>query len=73
MIEIGDGKGDLPPTPLATEISVLDDVSVSGLSHHYNKDHKPDLWDIPEDALNFAQKMLKNFLLSMTENEAECT
>lgn len=61
MIEIGDGRGDFPSTPQTTENS-----------HNAEQSNQPNPWDIPEDALFFAQKMLKNFLMSMTDQEADC-
>jgi hypothetical protein len=30
------------------------------------------MWDIPEEAITFAQQSLKKFLLTMNEEEAEC-
>ncbi|CDW86956.1 UNKNOWN [Stylonychia lemnae] len=61
MFEIGDGKGDFPPTP---NQNIMPKIG-------YSSYHKRQSSEIPNEALSFAQKMLKNFLLSMTEQEAD--
>ena len=52
MIEIGDGKGDLPPTPHNADDSLYESMLMI---------------DVPEDAVNFSTKVFKDFLLSMTD------
>lgn len=59
IIDIGEGKGDFPPTPHATDNSNLNDESNV-------------LWDIPDEAVEFAADSLKKFLISLSEREADC-
>ncbi len=57
IIDIGEGKGTFPPTPHLPE--TLNDSSV--------------ILDIPDEAIEFATQSLKRYLLTLNEQEADCT
>lgn len=56
MIEINDSKGEFPPTPHVLEYEL--EASYKSV--------------IPKEAKEFAQKVLKQYLLTMSDKEADC-